>query len=184
MRALVTLAFVLGCSATSVASPPVPDVRVYESSSDGAITEGDTTIATDPDVAYHAAVDYPRWTAMFPEIRRVEVTQQHGDDARVTFIHTDDHRDNVHFHNAPATRKVWFEDTGGRAEVWAEIVFTPGPQPGTTHVHSRVYADVHGFTGLFVSNGRLRHLRTERVRGDLMNLRAYFASSHVADAQP
>jgi len=27
---------------------------------------------------------------------------------------------------------VWFEDTGGRAEVWAEIVFIPGDGPGTT----------------------------------------------------
>ena len=88
----------------------------------------------------------------------------------------------MHFHNVPAAHKVWFEDTGGRAEVWADIVFTPGTEPGTSRVHSRVYADVHGFTGLFVSDSKLRRLRTERVRGDLTHLRAYFASSRVADA--
>jgi hypothetical protein len=180
MRALVTLAFVLGCTASTVAAPTTPDVRVYESPSDDAITEGETIISADPDVAYHAAVDYPRWSAIFPDIRHVAVTQQQGVDARVTFIYADDHRDNVHFHNVPAARKLWFEDTGGRAEVWAEIVFSPGAVPGTTRVHSRVYADVHGFTGLFVSNGRLRRARTERVRGDLTHLRAYFAGAHVA----
>jgi hypothetical protein len=179
MRAWVTLLFVLGCTASTVAAPAA-EVRVYESPSDDAITEGDTVIAADPDVAYQAALDYPRWASIFPDIRRVAVTKQNGVDAHVTFVYADDHRDNVHFHNVPAARKLWFEDTGGRAEVWAEIVFSPGDVPGTTRVHSRVYADVHGFTGLFVSNSRLRRARTERVRGDLTHLRAYFADAHVA----
>ncbi len=111
------------------------------------------------------------------------MTKQQGNEALVTFVYSDDHRDNVHFHNEPGQHKLWFEDTGGRAEVWAEIVFYPGIIPGTSRVHSRVYADVHGFTGLFVSNGKLRDLRSKRVRGDLTQLRAYFANQSVAQAQ-
>ena len=153
MRSFVILALVLGCTGTAKAAPP--EIHVYESATDDAITEGETIIATDPDTALKAGLDYPRWAAMFPDIRQVIVTEQHGDEALVTFVYTDDHRDNVHFHTAPAQHKVWFEDTHGRADVWAEIVFYPGMIGGTTRVHSRVYADVHGVTGLFVSDSKL-----------------------------
>ena len=180
MRSTLLLALVLGSTGTALAAPA--DIRVHESADDDNITEGDTIIATDPQMAYQAAIDYPRWAAIFPDVRQVNVTREQGVDARVTFIYADDHRDNVHFHNVPAARKVWFEDTGGRAEVWADIVFTPGPTQGTTRVHSRVFADVHGFTGLFVSDNKLQRLRTERVRSDLTHLRAYFANPNLAEA--
>lgn len=156
----------------AIASPA--EVHVFESHEDGSITEGETTLAVEPDAAYAAATDYPRWAAMFPDIRQVIVTRQLGADARVTFVHADATRDNLHFHNQPAARMVWFEDTGGRAEVWAELVFIPGDRPGTTRVHSRVYANVHGIASLVVSDRRLRNLRVERVRADLSHLRSYF----------
>lgn len=151
------------------------DVAVYESKDDHSITEGDTVINADPDVAYDTAVDYMKWTAIFPDIKQVIITKKAGDDARVTFVHTDGNKDNVHFHNTPMARMVWFEDTGGKAEVWAEIVFVPGDKAGTTRVHSRVYANVHGVTGLFVSSDKVKTLRSQRVRSDLQNLRSYFS---------
>ena len=76
---------------------------------------------------------------------------------------------------------MWFEDTGGRAEVWAEIVFLPGDRPGTSRVRSRIYADVHGIASLFVSDSKLRGLRQQRIRDDLTNLRAYFARELTAE---
>jgi hypothetical protein len=151
------------------------DVRVFPSASDEAITEGETTLAAEPDAVYRAVVDYPRWTTMFPDIHRVVVTSQDNGHDRVTFIHADGNRDNVHFHNRPAARMVWFEDTGGRAQVWVEIMFMSGDRPGTTRVHSRLYADVHGWASLFVTDGKIRRLREQRVREDLTHLRAYFA---------
>jgi hypothetical protein len=166
-------ALALAASASAVASPQ--DVRVYQNPDDDAITEGETTLTADPDVAYRAATDYVRWAVMFSGIRQVVVTSQNGNDARVTFIHPDGNRDNIHFHNQPAARMVWFEDTGGRAEVWAEIVFLRGDRPGTTRVHSRLYADVHGLASLFVSDRKIRRLREQRVHDQLTELRAYFA---------
>ena len=97
----------------------------------------------------------------------------------MTFVHADGNRDNVHFHNAPAARMVWFEDTGGRAEVWAEIVFVPGDRPGTTRVRSRLFADVHGLASVVVSGTRVRMMRQQRVASDLSNLRAYFSTHAV-----
>jgi hypothetical protein len=86
----------------------------------------------------------------------------------------------VHFHNQPRARIVWFEDTGGSAEVWAEIVFVPGERLGTTRVRSRLYADVHGLASLVVSNAKLRALRQQRVASDLSSLHTYFAGKDIA----
>jgi hypothetical protein len=176
-RLLLAGLLAAGCA---VAPPPqYPGIRVYEGPQ--AITEGETTLAVDPDTAYAAATDYPRWTAMFADIQEVHVTAHDGDDARVTLVHAAGNRDNVHFHNRPATRVVWFEDTGGSAEVWAEIAFIPGDRPGTTRVHSRIFADVHGFASIFVTDNRLRGLREQRIHDDLVQLRTYFAGRLAAD---
>jgi hypothetical protein len=176
MRTIVlaaVLAAMLGCAATSVPLP-APGVRIWESRDDSAISEGETTLATDPASAYAAATDYSHWPTIFADVARVDVTDQRGVDARVTFVYRDGHRDNLHFHNRPDTRTLWFEDTGGRAEVWAEIAFTPGPVPGTTHVHSRLYADVHGLASLVVTDARLRAMRQQRISSDLFSLQTYF----------
>jgi hypothetical protein len=173
----IALAFVVACTSSTVVpfAQASPEVRVFQSPDDSAITEGETVLSADPDAAYRAVTDYARWAVMFPDIRRVIVTSQVEGDDRVTFIHADGNRDNVHFHNRPAARVVWFEDTGGRAEVWAEISFLPGERPGTTRVRSRLYADVHGWASLFVSDNKIRSMREHRVRDDLSHLRAYFA---------
>jgi len=178
---VTALAWMVACtSATAPLAASPSDVRVYPSSSEGAITEGETFLAADPDTVFRAVIDYPRWTTMFPDIRQVIITSQIAGHDRVTFVHADGNRDNVHFHNLPAARMVWFEDTGGRAEVWVEIMFLPGNRPGTTRVHSRLYADVHGFASLFVTDGKLRSLREQRVREDLTHLRAYFGRDVAA----
>jgi len=151
------------------------EMRIHQSASDDAITEGEIVLAADPDAAYRLLSDYTKWSAIFPDIRHVIVTSQNGEDARVTFIHPDGNRDNLHFHNRPAARMVWFEDTGGRAEVWAEILFLPGDRPGMTRVRSRLYASVHGIASLFVSDHKIRSLREQRIRDELTQLDAFFA---------
>lgn len=157
--------------------PSAAQVRIYESQSDDAISEGDTVIPVAPDQAYATAANYVRWSAIFPDIKQVIITKQVGDDARVTLVHAAGNRDNLHFHNRPGARTVWFEDTGGRATVWAEITFSPGSSANLTRVHSRIYADVKGFVGLFVSDNKIRNLRRQRIFEDLTNLHAYFVKT-------
>jgi len=166
------MVFLLAAS-TAMAAPS--EMRIHQSASDDAITEGEIVLAADPDAAYRLLSDYTKWSAIFPDIRHVIVTSQNGEDARVTFIHPDGNRDNLHFHNRPAARMVWFEDTGGRAEVWAEILFLPGDRPGMTRVRSRLYASVHGIASLFVSDHKIRSLREQRIRDELTQLDAFFA---------
>jgi carbon monoxide dehydrogenase subunit G len=174
MRAWMALLLLVGCGAT-VHAPPPPGVHVWDSHVDRQITEGETRLDVDPDDAYAAAVDYARWRSIFPDITQVEVTRREGVDARVTLVHRAGNRDNIHFHNRPDGRVVWFEDTGGVAEVWAEIQFVPGDAPGTTRVHSRLFADVHGMASLFVTDAKLRSLREQRITDDLVHLQSYFA---------
>lgn len=152
-----------------------PAIRIYESPTLSEVTEGETTIEANPDDAYATASDYTRWTTIFPDIRKVTVSQQVGVDARVSLDYSD-HRNNLHFHNDPRQRRVWFENLHSRADMWADLTFSPGTRPGTTRVHARVYADVHGVAGVFVSEGKLRRARTERIQGDLTQLRTYFAA--------
>ena len=182
MRAVVLLATTLGCvsgpPARHVRPAPVqgidPTVKVFQSPSNEAITEGETVLAISPEVAYAELANYAHWPQIFPDIFTVTITAQSGDDARVTFVGPEDHHDNVHFHNRSAANTIWFEDTGGSATVWAEIAFLPGPRPGTTRVHSRLYADVGGIAGWFVSDNRVRKMREQRVYDDLFDLHARF----------
>jgi hypothetical protein len=182
MRTAIALAVVAGCISTAPtrSAPASRDVAVYASRDDAAMTEGDTTLATDPATAYRVAADYTRWPVIFPGIERAVVTEQRGDDARVTFVHPDGNVDNVHFHNRPTEQTVWFEDTGGHARVWAEIAFIPGDRPGTTRAHSRLFADVQGLAALFVSDAKVRSLREQRVYDDLIHLRGFFAGAVAA----
>lgn len=180
MRTLLALTVLLAGAGTAAAAP----IKVWESTDDAQITEGETTLDVDPDTAYAAAIDYTRWTTIFPDIAHVSITKRQGDDARVTFVHQDGNKDNVHFHNTPQARMVWFEDTGGRAEVWAEIVFVPGDQAGTTRVHSRLFADVHGLASVVVSSTKVRMLRQQRVASDLSNLHKYFTKRVTSAREP
>ena len=167
---------VLGSAAH--ASPGFGGLRVYEGHA-SATTEGDITLACDPDAAFRTATDYERWPQIFPTVSRAIVRSRKGDEARVTFVHPDGSRDDLHFKNHPETHTIWFEQIGGDADVHGNIVFVAGDRPETTNVHSSLYADVHGFAGAFVSGGELRHLRQEEVRGNLFYLAAFFARQHA-----
>ena len=168
------LALVAAVVAAARPAAASPCVRVYEDPDNPSITEGETVIDGDPAAIYQAMLDYAKWTKIFPDVARVVIRQRQGTEAMVTLIAPDGHRDNLHFKNQPAARMVYFEDTGGRAEVWVETVFVPGPTAGTTRVHTRLYADVHGLAKLFANGTALRKLREQRIESDLVSIRGYF----------
>src|SRR5439155_19939617 len=118
---------------------------------------GDTTVDGDPASIYAVVLDYARWSEVFPDVAKVIVTAKRGVDARVTLVKPDGNRDNLVFHNQPQARMVYFEDTGNsHATVWGEIVFAPGARPGTTRVHTRLHANVHGLATLLVADSKGR----------------------------
>jgi hypothetical protein len=172
MRSFV-LAFVLAASASAVAAPA--GVTITQDA-DPAMTVGDVVIDGDPAEVFAQVSDYRKWTEIMPDVARVEITDQRGDDAHVTLVSASGHRDNLHFHNQPQARMIYFEDTGnhGRADVWAEIVFAPGETTGSTRVHIRLYAKVHGVATLVIHEGNVREQRERKIAADLEHIRGYF----------
>jgi hypothetical protein len=155
-----------------------PDVQVYPSANDPATTEGDTIVDGDPSAIYAVVLDYARWTEVFPDVAKVIVTARRGVDAKVTLIKPDGNRDNLVFHNQPQARMVYFEDTGNaHADVWGEIVFAPGEHPGTTRVHTRLHANVHGVASLVVSARDVRRMREQKLARDLAHIHRYFSAT-------
>lgn len=154
-------------------SSAVADVRVFESQRK-ATTEGDAVISCDPDTAYRAATDYNRWLQIFRGVTRATVTRQQGDEAHVTFEHDDGSQEKLHFKNEPQKHAMWFEQIDGDADVWCWTTFQPGPAPGTTRVHTWLYADVSGAASWFVSDSKIRGMRQQQVRNNLQQLQTYF----------
>jgi hypothetical protein len=170
MRCCVALIGLAGLAAAGT-----PGVKVFQST-DQNMTEGETIIDGEPADTYAICLDYAKWTDVFPDVAKVIVTDQHGVDAHVTLVSPTGHRDNLHFHNQPAARMIYFEDTGngGRADVWAEIMFVPGDQPHTTRVHIKLYAEVKGIASVVVSDSSVRKTRETKIERDLAHIRAYF----------
>jgi len=170
VAAAVVAVTVTACAHGAVVVPA--GVRLWEP--ERATTAGEVAVAGEPAAIYAQLADYARWTTIFPDVARVHVKWQKGDDAAVLLVTTAGQNNNLVFHNDPAHLMVRFEDTVGTAKVWAEIAIQPGPEPGIATVHGRLYADVPGFFGLFVSKARLRHERERKLSSDLSSIRAYF----------
>jgi len=172
MRSLV-LSLVLAASATAAAAPA--GVTITQDS-DPAMTIGEVVIDGDPGEVFAQVCDYRKWNEIMPDVAKVEITDQKGADAHVTLVSPTGHRDNLHFHNQPQARMIYFEDTGnhGRADVWAEIVFAPGEVTGQTRVHIRLYAKVHGVATLVIHEGTVRDQRERKIAADLVHIRDYF----------
>jgi uncharacterized membrane protein len=173
MRVLGSLALLVASAASAAAAPSGVTIR---QDSDPAMTIGETVIDGDPADVFAAVCDYRKWTEIMPDVARVEVSDQHGNDAHVTLIAPSGHRDNLVFHNQPQARLIYFEDTGnhGHADVWAEIVFAPGESPASTRVHIRLYAKVHGVATLVVHEGTVRDQREQKIAAELVHIRDYF----------
>jgi hypothetical protein len=166
----VALTVALASAAHAVPS----SITVFESRAREATTEGVAILAADPDTAYAVAADYANWARVFPGVQRAVVSKRVRDCIEVSLVRRDGNVDRLRFHNRPAARVIAFEQVGGDADVSAEIAFGPGEIVGTTRVHARLHADVHGFASAFVSDSDLRELRQRHVRDDLGHLQAFF----------
>jgi uncharacterized membrane protein len=168
------ICLVLAASASAVAAPAAGITITQDS--DPAMTVGEVVIDGDPGEVFAQVCDYHKWTEIMPDVAKVEITDQKGDDAHVTLVSPTGHRDNLMFHNQPQARMIYFEDTGnhGRADVWAEIVFAPGQTANRTRVHIRLYAKIHGVATLVVHESAVRAQREQKIAADLEHIRDYF----------
>ena len=178
MRSVLTVALAASAVALAAraAAAGTPAGVTVTQGADSAMTEGDVTIDGDPAMVFAAAQNYQLWTELMPDVAKVEIHDQKGDDAHVTLVAPNGHRDNLHFHNTPQARLIFFEDTGnhGRADVWAEIVFAPAEQPSSTHIHIKLYAKIHGVASLVISENDVKLQRESKITAELTHMRDYF----------
>jgi polyketide cyclase/dehydrase/lipid transport protein len=176
---LFTLATATVASATAVSGAPdaaaTSAVRIWNGKAD-AVTEGEVIVDAAPEVVYATLTSYDLWTTIFPYLARVDRKSGGRDDAVIQTTNRKGTRHTVRFRNDPHRLIVRFEEEGGRAEVNADISLIPGAASGTTVVRARLYADVHGVAGLFVSDSRIRKKREQKLTKDLAFIRDYFAS--------
>lgn len=179
----LTVAAVMAVSCAASAEDVVasPAVRIWHVQ--GAVTEGEVTVAGDPADVYAAVTEYRRWPAIFPNLRSVTVKSGNALAATVETVSNKGKHHTLIFKNDPRTHTIRFEERGGRADASAEITFRAGPRPGQTVVKARLYADVTGAAGLFVSDAKIRRKRERKVMADLTRLHAYFAPALAADAR-
>jgi uncharacterized membrane protein len=169
---IVVASAAVACARGTPASAAPPGVKIWESTQDH-VSEGDVIVAGDPDALYAQLADYGRWTAVFKDVASVTVVSRGQPEDAVKLVTTDGKTNNLRFHNDAGKRVVHFRDTGGRAVVWADIGFEPAAQAGMTRVHARIYADVPGFAGWFVSDGRLKRERQKKIASDLTSIRDF-----------
>jgi hypothetical protein len=168
------LAFLIACAGPAV----VPPEGIKISAPADHMTNGEVVLTVAPQHAYELLRDFNNWPTIFPDVLRVSITSQQGDDALVTMIGPNDHHDNLHFHNRPLANTIWFEDTGGAADVQLEIALEPGPTPGTTLARGKIYANVHGIASLVVTDAKIRNMSAQKLVSDLGALRTYFAKTN------
>jgi len=177
MRSLIILGLTVAASTASAGT----GVTVTQPA-DQAMTEGEVVVDGEPAALYAIAQDYAKWTDIMPDVAKVEIHERKGVDAKVTLVAANGHRDNLQFHNTPAANLIYFEDTGngGRADVWAEIVFAPATEPAHTRIHIKLYAKVHGVATLVISDRAVREQREHKITAELNQMREYFRR-RVAD---
>ncbi len=171
LAASIAAGAIAACGAPSRPIPLAAGVRLWEA--EDHTSEGEVVIAGEPADVYAALGSYPRWAEIFSDVARVEDQGADGDEEKVRLVTTAGQNNNLRFHNDPAHRVVRFRDTGGSADVWAEIGFELGPRPGTTRVHARLHADVHGVLSIFVSDGKLRDQRHAKLASDLADIERF-----------
>jgi hypothetical protein len=171
-RLILSAILALAACGGAPLAPAPPGVTLWEANDH--TTEGEVTVPGAPAANYAAVGDYARWPAIFSDVARVEdqgLDPATGEE-KVLLVTKEGQNNNLRFKNDPAHRIVRFHDTGGSADVWAEIAFEDAH--GSTRVRARLHADVHGFISLFVTNNRLRDQRRKKLSADLASIRAFF----------
>ncbi|HTJ44602.1 MAG TPA: SRPBCC family protein [Kofleriaceae bacterium] len=173
-----SFAFVLAslavCACGGAQRPYVaPGVQLWET--EDHTSEGDVVVPGDPGANYAMVGDLQLWPKIFSDVARVEAQgrdEELGED-KVLLVTTEGQNNNLRFTNDPSRHVVRFHDTGGAADVWAEISFEPAAR-GMTRIHVKLHADVHGITSLFVTDAHLRHERQKKLSSDLTDMQRFF----------
>lgn len=152
----------------------------------GHTTAASVVVNAPPAQVYAAATDYARWPQLLHDIQWVKVEAGGPGDARVRFRSTTlGHEIAVKFDNVPG-RSIRFHGVdappGARAKGDYELVAIDGG--AHTRIDATLYLDVVGAPGLFIRDSTLRNMRRNKLRADLGDVAARFATTSASAAAP
>jgi hypothetical protein len=165
--ALAVLATVTGASADPLTIVERPNHT----------TEATVVVDASPQRVYDLCTDYAHWKNVFHDIESVSVERGDRNHARVRFSSRAlQHEVTVQFDNEPG-RAIHFKGVegppGGRAS--GSYVLTPVDGGRRTQVDAKLYMEVVGPVGWFVSDSKVRSMRQAKVRADLGDAARVFA---------
>lgn len=172
MRVIIH-AIVLLAIAT-VAARADPGATIKEESK--TVTQGSIVVDAPPADVYVLLTDYADWRRCLTDIVMVKVKAGGARDAKVEMkSRALGHTVTVKFDNT-ANKLVAFKLVDGPpgARAWGEYVLVPIAGGNQTRIDARLYMDVVGAAGVFVSDKRIRNMRQQKLRADLEDVARWF----------
>jgi len=145
---------------------------------------GHTTVASvivnaPPAQVYAAATDYARWPQILHDIQWAKIQGGGPRDAKVRFRSTTlEHEIAVQFDNVP-DRSIRFKGVDGPpgARATGDYELVPIDSGTRTRIDATLYLDVVGAPGLFVRDSTTKRMRQNKLRADLGDVAARFATA-------
>jgi uncharacterized membrane protein len=172
---VAALAFAADARADSVSLNEQPDH----------VTEAIVIVDASPAQIYQLVTDYARWPQILHDIESVKVEAGGRSDAKVRFRSAAlGHEVAVKFDNVE-NREIRFHsvDAPPGARAFGTYILEPIDGGTRTKVIASFYLDVHGFASLLMSNTKLRAMRQNKLRADMSDVAARFASRPQAAAR-
>jgi uncharacterized membrane protein len=136
------------------------------------VTQGSIVIDAPASDVYALLTDYANWKRYLTDIATVKVKSGGGRDAVVEMkSRALEHTVTVKFDNT-ANKLVTFKLVDGPpgARAWGEYTLVPIGGGNQTRIDARLYMDVVGAAGIFVTDRRIRKMRQAKLRADLEDL--------------
>lgn len=149
------------------------------------VTEATIIVDASPARIYEWVTDYARWPQILSDIKSVNVEAGGRRDAKVRFRSAAlGHEVAVKFDNVE-NRLIRFHSVDAPPGAHASGTYDLDPLDGGTRtkVVASFYLDVGGVAGLFMSDKKLRGMRQAKLRADLGDVAARFASRPKAAAR-
>lgn len=170
--------------ALAVAADAGPPTIITLAEKPGHVTEGTVTVEASPAAVYALVTDYARWRGVLSDVTAVRVLAGGRHDATVRFrSRALEHEVTVRFANV-ADRGLSFVGIEGPPGGRARGSYALAPLDGgtRTQITARLYLDVVGVAGVFVTDRKLRKLRRAKLAADLADVARYFAMARAPSA--